>query len=399
MATYAPLVLALNAGSSSLKFALLDLERPHRQRLRGRIERLGSAGATFLAETAEGAEGVELGRADYSIASQFLLDWLGPRLGGGVIDAVAHRIVHGGPRYRDHQRIDDEMLAELHRVVGFAPEHLPAAIDIVDACRARLQEVPHIACFDTAFHRDLPPVARMLPIPRRLLAAGIERYGFHGLSYSHLLSELRNGAGDNTADGRLVLAHLGNGVSLTAVHNGRSMDTTMGLTPAAGVPMGTRSGDLDPGLVRHLAETEGMDAAAFDRMVNHESGLLGVSGSSSDLRDLLAREQVDQFAAEAVALFCYRIRMAIGALAAALGGMDVLVFTGGIGEHSAAIRNRICDGLGFLGLRLDEVRNEAGAGVISEQGSRVSVRVIATDEEVVMARAAAEILQRRDKGK
>jgi len=237
----------------------------------------------------------------------------------------------------------------------------------------------------------------MLPIPRRLHEQGVQRYGFHGLSYSYLLRELRRQAGEQVAAGRLVLAHLGNGASLAAVHGGRSVDTSMGFTPAAGVPMGTRSGDLDPGLVRYLAESEGMDARSFDRMVNHQSGLLGISGTSADVRELLAAEATDPRAAEALALFCYRIRQTIGALAATLNGLDVLVFSGGIGEKSAEIRKRICSGLGFLGIDIDIALNQSATAVISSSTSRVSVRVIPTDEEAVIATAVAAILQHKDK--
>jgi acetate kinase len=242
----------------------------------------------------------------------------------------------------------------------------------------------------------MPVVARTLPIPRRYAAKGVERFGFHGLSYSFLLDELERQAGAAAARGRLVLAHLGNGASLAAVHNGQSVDTSMGFTPAAGVPMGTRSGDLDPGLVLYLAQTEGMDAVAFDRMVNHESGLLGVSETSSDVRKLLQREPGDSRAAEALALFCYGVKKTIGAFAAALGGLDTLVFTGGIGENSDIIRTRICDGLGFLGVDLDPAANEAGDPLISFPENRVAVRVIRTDEGAVIVKAIMEFLGHKE---
>jgi acetate kinase len=238
----------------------------------------------------------------------------------------------------------------------------------------------------------MPRVAKILPIPRRFAAKGVERYGFHGLSYEFLMEELERLAGVEAAKGRVILCHLGNGSSLAAVRGGKSVDTSMGFTPAAGVPMSTRSGDLDPGLVWYLAQTEHMTARQFHKMINHESGLLGISETSSDLRDLIGREASDVRAAEAVALFCYQVKKWIGACAAALGGLDTLVFAGGIGENAAAIRARICEGLGFLGVRVDEIRNAAGAPVISADASQVEVRVIRTDEDVIIAKAAFRIL-------
>jgi len=245
----------------------------------------------------------------------------------------------------------------------------------------------------------MPRVAKILPIPRRFTAKGVERFGFHGLSYSFLMEELARLAGSQAAQGRVILAHLGNGSSLAAVRGGKSIDTSMGFTPAAGVPMSTRSRDLDLGLVGYLARTEHMTAEQFDRMANDESGLLGVSETSSDLRDLLARESDDVRAAEAVALFCYQIKKWIGSYAAALGGLDTLVFAGGIGENAPVIRARICEGLGFLGIELDSTRNEASEAMISGGASRVDVRVIPTDEEVMIAKTVSRVLsQGSDQG-
>jgi acetate kinase len=249
-----------------------------------------------------------------------------------------------------------------------------------------------VACFDTAFHHDLPRVARLLAIPRRYEAQGVRRYGFHGLSYAFLMEELARLAGSEAAEGRVILAHLGNGASLAAVRDGEPVDTSMSFTPTAGVPMSTRSGDLDPGLVWYLARTEGLDAKGFNDMVNSQSGLLGVSETSSDMRDLLDRETQDVRAAEAVALFCYQVKKWIGAFAAALGGLDTLVFAGGIGENAPTVRARICDGLGFLGIELEEKRNAANEGVISAAASRAAVRVIRTDEERMIARTVCRVL-------
>jgi acetate kinase len=280
----------------------------------------------------------------------------------------------------------------LRRLSPFDPEHLPEEILLTEAFHRRFPELPQVACFDTAFHHDLPRVAQLLPIPRRYEAQGVRRYGFHGLSYAFLMGELARLAGTKAAQGRVILAHLGNGASLAAVHRGKSMDTSMSFTPTAGVPMSTRSGDLDPGLVWYLARTEHLDAKGFNEMVNLKSGLLGVSETSSDMRDLLKHETQDVRAAEAVALFCYEVKKWIGAFAAALGGLDTLVFAGGIGENAPVVRTRICEGLGFLGIQLEERQNATNEGVISAATSRVSVRVIHTDEEVMIARSVCREL-------
>jgi acetate kinase len=388
--------LTLNAGSSSLKFALFHVGTGL-HRLRGQVSRLGLAGTNLEVKVAGGPVRREaLAASDHAEALSFLLAWIEREVGESTIAAIGHRIVHGGPNYRDHRRVDAEMIGELQRIAAFAPEHLPTEIAILQECQRRFSDLPQVACIDTAFHRDMPFVARALAIPRRFMAQGVQRYGFHGLSYTFLLRELQRLGGDDAAKGRIIFAHLGNGVSLAAVRDGRCMDTSMGFTPAAGVPMSTRAGDLDPGLVRYLAQTEGTDARAFDRMINQESGLLGVSETSSDLRDLLAAEATDTRAAEAVALFCYRIKQAIGGYAAVLGGIDTLVFSGGIGENAPDIRRRICDGLGFLGIEVEPSPNLAHAAIISTASSRVTIRVIPTDEEATMAGILATVLKHED---
>ena len=275
---------------------------------------------------------------------------------------------------------------------SFDPEHMPEEILLVEAFHRRFPDLPQWACFDTAFHHDLPRVAKMLPIPRRFEAQGVRRYGFHGLSYEFLVGELGRLAGLEAAQGRVILAHLGNGASLAAVRDGKSIDTSMSFTPTAGIPMSTRSGDLDPGLVWYLARTEGFDAKRFNEMVNFQSGLLGISETSSDMHDLLKAEAKDVRAAEAVALFCYQVKKWIGSFAAALGGLDTLVFAGGIGENAPIVRARICDGLEFLGIELEEKQNSANEGVISSDKSRVAVRVIRTDEEWMIAKTVCRVL-------
>jgi acetate kinase len=376
-AAAAPRILTVNGGSSSVKFALYGAGEPPQRLAQGSVERIGLPG----------------GPADFAAAAEELLGWVAQQLGGASAPAAAgHRVVHGGPRYSAPERITPEVLDELRRLSPYDPEHLPGELALVEALARRWPGLPQIACFDTAFHHALPRVARLLPLPWRYFEQGVRRYGFHGLSYAFLMEELARVAGREAARGRVVLAHLGNGASLAAVHEGRPVDTSMAFTPAAGVPMGTRAGDLDPGLVQYLARTEGLDAAGWDRLVNHESGLLGVSGTSPDMRDLLAREAGDPRAADAVALFCYAVKKRIGAFAAALGGLDTLVFAGGIGENAPAVRERICAGLEFLGLELDTAGNSHAAGLISTAASRVAVRVLRTDEERMIAAAVCRAL-------
>jgi len=387
-------VLTINGGSSSIKFALYQRGEPPKRRLDGKIDRIGLPGTSFAFhdQARDQRERQVLGDKDHAGAAHFLCDWLAQRIGFDSIRAVGHRIVNGGARFYEPQTVTRAMLDELRRISSYAPEHLPAEIAMIDLFTEQLPGLPQVACFDTAFHRSMPRVAKILPIPRRFEAHGVERYGFHGLSYAYLMEELARLGGGEAALGKVILAHLGNGASLAAVRDGKGIDTSMGFTPAAGVPMSTRSGDLDPGLVWYLSQTEHMTAQQFHHMVNHESGLLGISETSSDLRDLLERESGDIRAAEAVSVFCYQVKKWIGAFAAALGGLDTLVFTGGIGENSSVVRSRICEGLGFLGIQLDEIRNAAGEPVISADASRTKVRVICTDEDMVIVKAAFRIL-------
>jgi acetate kinase len=386
-----PSVLAINGGSSSIKFAVYQAGAPLTRVLSGSLDRIGLSGSTLSWHTIDGGDD---GRVDVPARESGvrpLIDWLGARPELAALSAVGHRVVHGA-ELTEPTEVTPDVVAGLHRATPYAPEHMPRAIELIEAFRDRYPDVPQVACFDTGFHKNMPAVARLLPIPRRYQARGVRRYGFHGLSCAYLLEELARVAERQTADGRVILAHLGNGASLTAVYRGASLDTTMGFTPAAGLVMSTRTGDLDPGLVSFLSHTEQMTASQFHRMVNHESGLLGVSETSSDMRDLLAREGSDARAREAVALFCYQAKKWIGAFAAALGGLETLVFSAGIGEKSAAIRARICDGLSFLGLDLDDPRNTAHAAVISADTSRVTVRIIATDEELMIARSVCRLL-------
>jgi acetate kinase len=328
---------------------------------------------------------------DHRVAVAFLMDWLQQQPLFATLGGVGHRVVHG-MLHSEPERVTKKLLDELKGIVPFDPEHLPREIALIEAIEARHGQLPQVACFDTAFHRSMPRVAVQLPLPRRFEAKGVRRYGFHGLSYTYLLAELRRSGDPAATKGRVILAHLGNGASLAAVRDGSSIDTSMGFTPAAGLVMGTRSGDLDPGLMSYLAVTEAMNTAQFQRMVNHESGMLGVSESSGDVRDLLARSPLDPRAAEAIELFCYQAKKWIGSFAAALGGLDTLVFAGGIGENSAPVRQRICNGLRFLGIEIDEALNGRHAERISTNAGAVAVRVIRTDEESVIASLSMPLL-------
>jgi acetate kinase len=333
-----------------------------------------------------------LAASDHKTAANFLIGWLAKQGGFESVRVVGHRVVHG-MKHTAPELVTQELLEELHRISPYDPEHLPREIELIEAFRQRHPKLPQVACFDTAFHQTMPRVARLLPIPRRFDAKGVQRYGFHGLSYAYLMEELARLGDPAATKGRVILAHLGNGASLAAVRDGRSIDTSMGFTPTAGLVMSTRSGDLDPGLAPYLARTEKMTTGHFYKMVNHESGLLGISETSSDMRDLLAREKKDVRAAEAVALFCYQAKKWIGAYTAALGGLDTLVFAGGIGENSPVVRTRICEGLEFLGIKLHPAGNAKNAAKISANASRVTVRVIRTDEEQMIARSACRRLE------
>lgn len=389
-----PAVLVANAGSSSVKWALFHVGGSPVRAAAGRIERIGLPDG--IVTFTDGETGQDQRRVaqipNHAAAVQVLIDQLGQSGRGLSLQAIGHRVVHGGSRYTNPEVISKAVREELHRLSPYDPEHLPAELTLIDALDIQYPAIPQVACFDTGFHQHLPPVARLMAIPRRYEKQGVRRYGFHGLSYAYLMEELERVAGREAARGKVILAHLGNGASLAAVRDGISIDTTMGFTPSSGLPMSTRSGDLDPGLVSYLAQTEGMTADQFHHMVHVQSGLLGLSELSSDLRDLLAQEGRDTRAAEAVAVFCYQGKKWIGAYAAALGGVDQLVFSGGIGEHSSVVRARMCDGLAFLGIELDQARNEAHDAVISRPGSRVTVRVIQTDEERHIAQSVCRLL-------
>jgi acetate kinase len=392
-------ILTINGGSSSIKFALYRDGEPLERGLYGAIDRIGLSGTNLKFKDAAGnrEESLKLDASDHKSAAnflpaaKFLMDWLEKEKSFESVQAVGHRVVHG-MQHTQPELVTQELLDDLHRTIPCDPDHLPGEIELIEIIRQRHPKLPEVACFNTAFHRSMPRVAKLLPIPRCYDAKGVQRYGFHGLSYAYLVEELASLGDPAATSGRVILAHLGNGASMAAVRDGKSIDTSMSFTPTSGLVMSTRSGDLDPNLGPYLARTEQMTTEQFYEMVNHKSGLLGVSETSSDMRDLLAHESQDIRAAEAVALFSYQAKKWIGTFAAALGGVDTLVFAGGIGENAPLVRARICEGLGFLGIEIDEKRNAETEGVISTDGSRVAVRVIRTDEDLMIARSVSRLL-------
>ncbi len=396
-----PTVLTINGGSSSIRFAFYDARDAASKLLEGKIERIGLSDTTLavkdLQRGSKSPSRTKFDAADHRSAAALLMDWLASQPLFDAIGAVGHRVVHG-MQHSNPERVTPELVTELKRITPYDPEHLPREIELIEAFERLRPALPQVVCFDTAFHRTMPRLATLLPIPRRYEAKGVQRYGFHGLSYTFLMAELGRLGDPAAARGRVILAHLGNGASLAAVRDGKCIDTSMGFTPAAGLMMSTRSGDLDPGVMSFLAVTESLDSAAYQKMVTHESGLLGVSETSSDIRDLLARESGDVRAAEAVGLFCYQIKKWIGSFAAALGGVDTLVFAGGIGENAPLIRARVCEGMKFLGIELHDARNAQNADVVSADSSPVAVRVIRTDEETVIASATIRVLNLNTRG-
>jgi acetate kinase len=390
-------LLTVNTGSSSLKAALHPLREgvTETPEFRAVASRIGSRGSGLRLADARG-ETLEERRDDlpnHTAALDALLSRLRDRgLDRDDLAAVGHRIVHGGDRHREPQRVAPEVVADLRALVPIDPNHLPQAIAAIEAVGRAYPAVPQVACFDTAFHSRMPRVARLYALPRDLAEGGVVRYGFHGLSYEYVMGELRR-VDHEAYDGRVAVAHLGNGASMAAVRGGVGVDTTMGFTPTGGLVMGTRSGDLDPSVPLFLLEERGMSPTEVSDLVNKQAGLLGVSGTSADMRDLLDREPDDGHAAEAVALFCYQAKKFLGALAAALGGLDALVFTGGIGEHAAPVRERVCEGLEFLGIRIDPDRNAEHAPVISSDDAAVRVHVVPTDEDLVVARHTRRLIE------
>ena len=389
---YSP-ILVINAGSSSIKFSVFEshADGPLSATVHGQVSAIGGT-ARIAVSDAQGRKlrDRRVAGHDHRAAIAAILEWLAADRGGEAgFDGVGHRVVHGGADYSKPVLIDDQVTEALEALVPLAPLHQPPALAAIRVVGAVAPNVPQVACFDTAFHQNQPRIARLFGLPRELTAKGVRRYGFHGLSYEYIVAALPQVAPDCRRD-RLVVAHLGNGASLCAIENGVSIATTMGFTPLDGLVMGTRTGTLDPGVILYLLQHEGMDAPAIERLLYERSGLLGVSGVSGDMRALL--ESAEPAAKEAVDLFIYRIGRELGSLAAALGGLDALVFTGGIGENAAEIRARVCRDASWLGIRLDNDANAAGGSRISEAGSAVSAWVVPTDENLMIARHTVRLL-------
>ncbi|TWI88228.1 acetate kinase [Chitinophaga japonensis] len=386
--------MTVNCGSSSLKFGLFSRAAPPESLLTGQIRDIGLEGGSIQVADAAGQtlHESEQTAADMDAAVSQLIHLLREHFSQYMVQAIGHRVVQGGTRHIGPEIVTDELLASLETLSSLAPAHLPAELAAIRAFAKVYPEAVQVACFDTAFHRHMPFPARHYALPRGLWDLGLLRYGFHGLSYEYVLQQLRQVAPEQ-AEGRIIMAHLGNGASMAAVYKGMSIDTTMGLTPAGGLVMSTRPGDMDPGVILYLLKEKKLDAAVLNELLNKQAGLKAVSGSESDIQKLLAAAPSDTQAAEAVTLFCYQAKKFAGALAAALGGLDTFIFTGGIGEHAPAIRHRICEGLAFLGMHLDTGRNEAQAAVISSEGSPVTIWVIPTNEELQIAQHTQRWLQ------
>lgn len=381
-------LLTVNAGSSSVKFMLFSAHDIVSEVFQASVENIGQSKPRMVIN----GRTTSIDAPTHSVAAELLTDALLKEFSADGIIAIGHRIVHGGPSYYKPQLVTPRLLKDLQGLADFDPEHLPAQLALIDSLTQQFPGVPQVACFDTAFHHDLPTSARLLPIPRHFAEEGIRRYGFHGLSYEFIMTELQRVEGEAAANGKVIIAHLGSGASLAAVKDGRPVDTTMGMTPASGIPMSTRSGDLDPGLMLYLQRTQGYTPAEFNHMVNFESGLLGMSETTADMKKLLEIEDHDERAKEAIEIFCYQVKKSIGGLTAALGGINTLVFTGGMGENAPKIRARICEGLEFLGIVLDPYQNEQDARLISSSTSQTGVHVIHTNEAVTIARQTSEVL-------
>ncbi len=386
-------ILTVNGGSSSIKFSAFEIEDTPTQIFHGQIENIGTQNArlTHTNSITRETEVYTIEAPDYASAANILADHLIKQKNSILIKAIGHRIVNG-MAHTEPEEITDELIKELKAIITYDPDHLPGEIALIEIFRKQYPVAKHIACFDTSFHATMPQVATWISIPRKYHAKGIRRYGFHGLSYAYLIDELKQLSGEATANGRIIIAHLGNGASLAAIKNGKSQDTSMGFTPTSGLPMSTRSGDLDPGVALYLMEVDKLNPKEFNKLINHESGLLGISELSSDMRELLRHQHDNKSASEAIELFCYQAKKWIGSFAAVLGGVDTLIFSGGIGENAPEVRTRICEGLQFLGIEVSEEKNNKNETIISPKDSAVSVRVMKTNEELMIARLVFMVL-------
>lgn len=385
-------ILAINGGSSSIKFALYDIETLGLPLLHGSLKNIGvNTRLEYSNNGMDERNDLRLKDESFETVIAFLTGWIERQKHSRTITAIGHRIVHGMDHH-EPEVVTSELLQLLKKITAYDPEHLPAEIELIIQFGKRFPKAKQVACFDTSFHMSMPLISKLLPIPRRFFSRGIQRYGFHGISYEYLMSELNRLELRATAKQRVILAHLGSGSSLAAVKNNVSIETTMGFTPSSGVMMGTRTGDIDPGLALYLLQSEKLTLGQFGNLINQQSGLLGISEISSDMPELLTQAKKDHQAAEAIDLYCYQLKKAIGSLSAVLGGLDTLVFSGGIGENSPQIRKQICHGLEFLNIELDEEMNSKNNDTISTNSRGVLVRVIKTNEELLIARKVFEVL-------
>ena len=385
-------ILAINGGSSSIKFALYDMAENFIKIFSGQIKRIGLSGPEFtVINNIREKNEIIIDAKNFTEAAEVLIEWLKKQKDFEQVICIGHRIVHG-MKHTQAEIIDEDLLNEIDQISDYDPDHLPAEIEMIRLFKNEFPSLMQVACFDTAFHTTIPAVAKTFALPKRYFEEGIQRYGFHGISYSYLIQEIKD-QNEAEANGKIILAHLGNGASLAAVKEGKCIDTSMGFTPAGGIPMGTRSGDLDPGVALYLMQ-KGMDAAQFNELINHQSGLEGISGMSSDMQDLLQHEKENKDVALAIDIFCYQIKKYIGGYAAALGGLDMLVFSGGIGENAPVIRERICNGLGYLNIHINEEKNNKNHWQISDDESKVKVYVVPTNEELMIAKMTAELYEK-----
>ena len=390
-------ILTINSGSSSLKFSIYRIEKNEMLEYKGEISRIGMDEGIFEIYDVSDNEVInkQVRVQNHNESLKMLFKWLEKNSSNENIAVVGHRLVHGGTRFIEPVILDDNAIHHLKELIPLAPEHLPHEIKAIKIIKEEFPEIEQVACFDTSFHHHMPRIAKSVPINLKMWNEGIRRYGFHGLSYEYIIQELEKEAGSKIFSERIIIAHLGNGASMAAIKNGKSVDTTMGFTPAGGLVMGTRSGDLDPGIIVYLQKEKNFTAESVNKLVNEKSGLLGLSGSSSNMKDLLERQEKDENAKLAIDIFCYQAKKYLGGLINVLGGLDTLVFTAGIGENSSEIRRRICENTEYLGLKIDERRNTNNDKIISSENSKIVVRVMKTNEELMIARHSKNIVNKK----
>jgi acetate kinase len=394
-------ILTINSGSSSIKFSLYKMEDREEKVLSGRVEGIRQQNTIFFVQDSTGKilKQQRLTIHNHRHALKTILNWLKSNGFDRKLDAIGHRVVHGGRKYSKPVIVTPGLLKELRKLGPFLPEHLPHEIAAIETAGRSYPRIKQVACFDTAFHRNMPMYAQLYALPRSLIKEGVLRYGFHGISYEYIISQLSREKDRKAAKSRIIIAHLGHGASMVAISNKRALDTTMGFTPAGGLIMSTRTGDLDPGVLIYLMKQKRMTPAQINELVNSKSGIMGISGCSGDMKEILEKAKRQSKAREAVTLFCYHIKKFMGSLIMVLGGLDNLIFTGGIGENSPEIRKLVCDGLKFMNITIDPYKNMKNSPIISRPDSAVTVRVMKTNEELMIARHTYTLIQKtKNKG-